>query len=70
MRADRDGPPPLSQQPVQPSGGALLRNLIIATVILIGVYMLAAHLYRQSHCVLILGHWVSVYSTTIPLFCQ
>lgn len=29
-----------------------------------------AAVYRQQHCILLFGHWVSVERTTIPLFCQ
>jgi hypothetical protein len=39
-------------------------------LVLVGAYALVAHVYRQQHCVLVFGHWLSVERTTIPLFCQ
>ena len=43
--------------------------LAVAAGGLWGAWELAAHFYRQSHCVLLFGHWIALGQTTIPGFC-
>lgn len=62
-------PAPLSPSPVVASRGAWPTVLAIAAVIG-GMWLLSAHLYRQQNCVYVMGHWLSVHATTVPLLCQ
>jgi hypothetical protein len=65
----------LSRESEAPASGRFLRLLLILAL-LAGLswagFEAAAHAYRQTHCVLLFGHWVSVDPSgrTIPLFCQ
>ena len=61
---------PMARRSIGGGGGSLWVSLAVAAVCLFGVWALAAHLYRQSHCVYLLGHWISLGQTTIPTFCQ
>lgn len=64
--------PYLRRHPVRDSGGVLptFLWLLLACSLVWGGFELVAGFYRQQHCVLLFGHWLSVEKTTNPLFCQ
>jgi hypothetical protein len=65
---------PVARDPVDRGflAGMLSLCVVLALVagLVAGGFQIAAHAYRQQHCILILGHWVSVERTTLPMFCQ
>jgi hypothetical protein len=45
--------------------------VILALLFLGGVALyVAVAVYRQQHCIYLLGHWLSLERTTFPLVCQ
>ena len=53
-----------------PSGPSWLLTLAVIAGLSWGGWYVAASAYRAQHCVLFLGHWLSVERATNPLFCQ
>lgn len=57
--------------------GDVRNAFLIAGAMLVAAFILFqwfraddAAAYRQQHCILVLGHWLSVEKTTNPAYCQ
>jgi hypothetical protein len=53
-----------------PAAWSLLIRAAVVVALAWGGWTLAASLYRQQHCIYVLGHWLSIERTTVPMFCQ
>lgn len=50
---------------------AIALGLLIAAFVLFQWFAANdAAAYRQQHCILVFGHWLSVENTTNPAYCQ
>ena len=45
-------------------------RIVVILAVAWGAFEVVAGVYRQQHCILVFGHWLTVTGPAIPLFCQ